>query len=716
MGYRSNIKHKLVLAIAAAQLGVVGVPVFAQDSQEGSGAGQRALEEVVVTARKREESMQSVPIAVTALDAATLEARQIGAVEDLGRAVPNLLTTPASGSPTNTRIFMRGLGQGESSQPTAESAVGLYIDDVYVARSNGANIGLYDIERIEVLRGPQGSLYGRNSTTGAIKVVTRKPTAEPDFSLRLSTGELDNIGGKLSGSVAVGSDWAAGVSAMYFEQGGYISRIDSTSGEQQETGLNAREYGGVRATLSRLVQDDFSADLSVYYFTDDGDASYITPMDAATGAPLFDGDLYATGTSAPQFATADQFGFSANLAREFGEFTLRSITAYRNVENDNLIDISGRDSWYIDTQVDSAQFSQEIQLLGSAFEQRLDWLAGLYYLSEQSDSLTTNTISQFIQSTQDYTVETDSQALFGQATWHASDIIDLTLGLRYTRDDKTFDGSTESNIIFQNGANRLRKSFDDVTPKFGVDIQATDEMMMYASVAKGFKAGGFQGRALNADDQLVPYDAEQVWTYEAGIKSEWLQNRLRFNANYFLNQFKDLQLNSLNIQAGGGTVIQNAAEAEVDGIEMELTYMASDRLFVVANYATAWGDYEELAANVSGVTLDSELPGTPRVNASIGVEHSTSFSAGELLWGLDYQHTSEVQPGASTSPLVEVPRLDLFNGFVKFTDAGERWSVGLFGTNLGDKAYHYTGFTFSSFEAVYAASPRLIKAVVDYRF
>ncbi|MFV8784350.1 TonB-dependent receptor [Microbulbifer sp. SA54] len=716
MSYRSNIKKKLVLAIAAAQLGAAASVAFAEETPQRTEAGQAALEEVVVTARKRAESMQSVPIAVTALDAGALEARQISAVEDLGRAVPNLLTTPASGSPTNTRIFMRGLGQGESSQPTAESAVGLYIDDVYVARSNGANIGLYDIERIEVLRGPQGSLYGRNSTTGAIKVVTRKPTAEPDLSLRISTGELDNIGGKLSGSVAVGSDWAAGVSAMYFEQGGYVSRMDAGSGEKLESGLNARDYGGVRATLSRLQQDDFSADLSVYYFTDEGDASYITPMDAATGAPLFDGDIYATGTSKPQFATADQFGFNANLERELGDVTLRSITAYRSVENENLIDISGRDSWYIDTRVDSAQLSQELQLLGSAFEQRLDWLAGLYYLQEDSDSLTTNTISQFIQSTQDYTVETDSHALFGQATWHASDVVDLTFGLRYTRDDKLFDGSTESNIIFQNGANRLRKSFEDVTPKLGLDIQATDEMMVYASVAKGFKAGGFQGRALNADDQLVPYDAEQVWTYEVGVKSEWLQNRLRLNANYFLNQFEDLQLNSLNIQAGGGTVIQNAAEAEVDGIELEMTYMASDRLYIVANYATAWGGYESLAANVSGVTLDSELPGTPRVNSSIGVEHSTSFAAGELLWGLDYQHTSEVQPGASTSALVEVPRLDLFNGFIKFTDAGERWSLGLFGTNLSDKEYHYTGFTFSSFEAVYAASPRVIKAVVDYRF
>lgn len=716
MSHRSNLKKKLALTIAALQFGAAGTAAYAQEAAQNTVAERTALEEVVVTARKRAESMQSVPIAVTALDASTLEARQIGAVEDLGRAVPNLLTTPSSGSPTNTRIFMRGLGQGESSQPTAESAVGLYVDDVYVARSNGANIGLYDIERIEVLRGPQGSLYGRNSTTGAIKVVTRKPTAEPDLSLRISTGELDNIGGKLSGSAAVGSDWAAGVSAMYFEQGGYVSRMDAGSGETLESGLNARDYGGLRATLSRIEQGEFTADFSVYYFTDEGDASYITPMDAATRKPLFDGDLYATGTSRAQFATADQFGVSADLGRELGDITLRSISAYRNVANDNLIDISGRDSWYIDTQVDSAQFSQEVQLLGSAFEQRLDWLAGLYYLSEQSDALTTNTISQFIESTQDYTVETDSRALFGQATWHTSETVDLTLGLRYTRDDKLFDGSTESNMIFQNGSNRLRKTFEDVTPKLGVDIQASDEMMVYASVAKGFKAGGFQGRALNADDQLVPYDAEQVWTYEAGLKSEWLQSRLRFNANYFLNQFKDLQLNSLNIQAGGGTVIQNAAEAEVDGVELELTYLATDRLFLIANYATAWGGYEELASNVSGVTLDSELPGTPRVNGSIAVEHSTSFAAGELLWGLDYQHTSETQPGASTSSLVEVPRLDLFNGFVKFTDAGERWSLGLFGTNLGNKAYHYTGFTFSSFEAVYAASPRVIKAVVDYRF
>ncbi|GAA5526033.1 vitamin B12 transporter BtuB [Microbulbifer aestuariivivens] len=709
MSNPSIIKKPLALVIAALQLGAVGT-AYAQQDQ---GRSATSLEEVVVTARKREESLQSVPIAVTALDSAALESRQISAVEDLGRAVPNLLTTPASGSPTNTRIFMRGLGQGESSQPTAESAVGLYIDDVYVARSNGANIGLYDIERIEVLRGPQGSLYGRNSTTGAIKVVTRKPTGEQDFDLSLSAGELDNKGVRISASAPLSSDWAAGVSAMYFEQGGYITRRDMESEAKIESDLNAREYGGVRTSLSRTVQDGFTADLSAYYFTDDGEASYITPMDAETGQPYFNGDFYSTGSNLPQFARADQYGASANLSWELGDITLRSVTAYRNVENDNLIDISGRNSWYIDTEVDSSQISQELQLLGSAFAERVDWIAGVYLLREESDSLTTNALGPIL-STQDYTVETDSQALFGQATLHASEIVDLTLGLRYTRDDKQFDGTTNSNMLFENGSNRLSETFDDVTPKLGIDVQATDEMLIYASVAKGFKAGGFQGRALNAGDQEVLYDAEQVWTYEAGIKSEWLQNRLRLNANYFMNQFEDLQLNSLN--PGGGTVIQNAAEAEVDGIEVELTYMATDRLYVVANYATAWGAYKELADNVSGVTLDSELPGTPEVNASIGVEHSFSFAAGELLWGLDYQHTSEVQPGASTSALVEVPSLDLFNGFVKFTDADDRWSVGLFGTNLGDKAYHYTGFTFSSFEAVYAASPRMIKAVVDYRF
>ena len=715
----SKIRNAIRVVNKSIVSGSVGALVLITSNAALAQQGARvALEEVIVTARKRSENLQTVPISVTTLSAEALENRQITAVEDLGRSVPNLVTTPASGSPTNIRVFMRGLGQGESSQPTAEAAVGLYIDDVYVARSNGANIGMYDIERIEVLRGPQGTLYGRNSTTGAIKVVTKKPTAEKDLSIRASYGELDSVELKVTGSSAISDDWAAGFSAIYADQDGYIDRYNLSTEEKIEDGLNARDYSGARLALSRLVDDVFSADFSLYYFTDDGDASYVTPMDATTNAPLINGDLYTTGTTDKQFAEADQYGASSNLAWQLSEdLTLKSITAYRDVENNSLIDISGQNSWYIDTEIDSYQFSQEFQLLGSAINGRLDWIGGFFYMYEESDSVTTNILAGGrITSTQDYTVETDSYAVFGQGTYHVTDALDITLGLRYTLDEKSFDGSTESSAIFTNGANKVDEDFDAVTPKISVDYQVNNNIMVYASIAEGFKAGGFQGRALNAEDQLATYEAEEVLTYEAGIKSEWLDTRLRVNATYFLNEFEDLQLNSLNVEAGGGTIIQNAAEAEVDGIELEVTYVANDNLLLFVNHATAWDDYKKLSDNVSGVTLDSSLPATPTTNTKLGAEYSIDLANGELLLGFDYQRTSKAEPGASTSELVTVPRLNIYNGFIKYTSARQNWNVGLYGTNLGDKEYHYTGFTFSSFESVYVASPRVIKGVVNYRF
>lgn len=692
------------------------VPLGLFTSSVAAQSGAISLEEVVVTARKRTESLQSVPIAVTALSPLELENRQIEAVTDLGRVVPNLTTTQASGSPTNTRIFLRGLGQGESSQPTAESAVGMYIDDVYISRSNGANIGLHDLEQIEVLRGPQGTLYGRNSTTGAIKITTRKPTAEPDMNIRLTAGELGTRGASLLGSRELWSGWAGGVSAFFDSQDGYMDRYDLGSGRRTESDLNARESGGGRLKLSRVNADNLSVDINAYYFFDDSDASYVTPMSRTTGEPLINGDIYATATSDEQFADADQYGASINLGWSVSDVDFRSITAYRSVGNDVFIDISGTDAWYIDTEVDSYQVTQEFQVLGSTFEQRVDWIGGLFLMYEDSDSWTRNLINAFVDSVQDYSVTTESYALFGQANWHATSDLDLTLGLRYTLDRKTFDGSTLSNVAFENGANEVSDDFSDVSPKFGIDYTVSEDMLLYAYAAKGFKAGGFQGRALNAADQLEPYDAEDVWTYEVGFKSEWLNRKLRLNASYFLNQFDNLQLNSLNLAAGGGTIIQNAAEAEVDGVELEVNFLPFEHLSLFASYATAWGEYKSLAASVSGVTLDSELPGTPQVNGKLGGEFRWPLSGGELQFGLDYQHTSKSAPGASTSPLVEIPPLDLFNGYVRYASAGDDWSFGVYGTNLGDKEYHYTGFTFSSFESIYAARPRIVRAELTLNF
>lgn len=698
----SQNKPWVIVALAAATA-LPAIPVYA------------ALEVVNVTARKRTESMQTVPIAVTAISAEQIQNRQITAVEDLGRSVPNLITTQSSGSPTNTRVFMRGLGQNESTQPTAESAVGLYIDDVYIARSNGANIGLYDVERIEVLRGPQGTLYGRNSTVGAMKIVTKKPSEDADLSLRIGYGSRDHQEYKVAGSIPFSDSWAGGFSVVGTKYDGYMDEYDALTGDRESTDLNARKYGGARFALSTIGDGDFQADFSVYAFKDDGDGNYATPLDPTTGKPV-DNDLYLTLTSREQSAEADQWGGSANLSWDLSEnLTLKSITGYRNVDNTGLIDISGRNSWYIETDVSSYQLSQEFQLQGSVGES-FDWITGIYYLHEESESWSENTISGFISSVQDYEVETDSYAAFGEGTFHVTDRFDMTVGLRYSIDDKSFDGSTNSNLIFSNGSNKLSDDFEDWTSRVSFNYQATDNAMLFASYATGFKAGGFQGRAFNAEDQLAVYDPETVTTYEAGFKSDWLNQTLRVNGTYYYNNFKDLQLNSLN-PVGGGTIVENAAEAVVDGIELEVSYAPTDSWYFFLNQATAWGEYREVGDLASGVTKDSELANTPTANTKLGAEYTLFISdVGSLTFGVDYQHTSATNPGASTSENVRIPRLDLFNGFIRYSGRDDKWDLGIYGTNLGDKEYHYTGFTFGSFESMYAAAPRTVKAVFNIHF
>jgi iron complex outermembrane receptor protein len=684
-------------------------------------AGFAAVEEMIVTAEHREANLQEVPIAVSALSETMIENRNIQEVDNIGPNVPNLLTTKSSSSPANVRVFMRGLGQSESMMPTAEGTVGMYVDDAYVARTNGSNQKLLDVERVEVLRGPQGTLYGRNTISGAMKFVTRKPNDEARLDVSATGGiysknDAATAEAKISGATPVGGGWGIGGAAIYSDQEGYMERYSAPNTPTGET-VGDRSYYGGRAQVSYFGSDFFDVDISVAATKDESDALYVTPLNPDSTA-LTGGDLYTTLTSQDQFADANQINGNATLVWHFNSFDLKSITSVRDIENNSFIDISGQDSWYITTFIDTQQISQEIQVLGSAFDDRFDWIMGGFYMHEDSDVDSNNLIAGRFTNQQIYNTKLDSYAVFGQATWRFAEQIGLTLGGRYTVDDKSFDGEViaAGPPSWQSGSTSQSEDWNEFTPKIGLDYQVNDATLLYASASKGFQAGGFQARAFSITDLDNTFDPTTVWTYEMGAKMDMLDDRVRLNAAFFHNDFDDLQINSLNAEAGGGTIVQNAAEATVHGFEFELSTNPVDGLNLFATLATAWSDYQELddAALAGRVELGDDLPGTPELTASLGGDYSFAVGQGEMSIGADYYHQKKHQPGTSTSPTIQVPTIDIINAYVRYTTPGESWDFTLAGKNLTDEEYFFTGFSFNSFESAYAADPARIMLTAQY--
>ncbi|MCP4625998.1 MAG: TonB-dependent receptor, partial [bacterium] len=675
---------------------------------------------VTVTAQRRIEKIQDTPVAVTAYTGTSLSEVQLFETSDLAFKVPNLSISPSASILSNIRIFMRGLGQSESIMPTAESAVGLYFDDVYLGRLNGANFKLFDIERIEILRGPQGTLYGRNTVTGAIKFYSRPPDQESRLNFSAGYGSQNKIEFQASGNSGFADEaWAANFALAYSDTDGFTDRYSAPS-VKIESKLGDLKYKGGRLSLRYLYSDTFDALGSLNVISDDGDANYMTPLSPGPNPqPLTGSDLYSTMTSQEQSAKTDQVFGSLNLTWRLDGFDIKSISGFRTVDNTRFVDISGQDIWYIDTDVDGVQWSQELQVSGLSLEDSLNWIVGIYYLYEDSDADSFNSLSGgMLTSRQAYTVTTDSYAAFGQVSYDFIERLTLTVGWRYSSDLKDFDGSTaNTGGLWVDGSATQSERFSSWTPKVGAEYRWQDNILIYGSYSEGFKAGGFQGHAFNASDLSTHYSPETTKTTEAGLKSDFLDDRLRVNFNYYYNDFEDMHMNGLNQAVGGGTVIQNAAEARVHGIELEIAVAPYKSLSIFANLGTATGEYKKLSPDILNVTIDSDIANMPKFTSNLGFHHHIQVSnLGEIMFGADYQHTDSFHPGAKNSDTTKVPTVDLFNAFIKYISADQNWDIALYGKNLTDEEYHYTGFSFSSFDSVLPAAPLTLKVVAGFRF
>lgn len=718
--FAEGLKMNRMYTLGTVLLLPAATSAWAQEPQSDFG-----LAEIVVTAERREASLQSVPVAVSALTAESLQNRQVTESSDLQRVVPSLKMTSNITTPTTLSPSLRGSTVQDASVVVAESPFGIYIDDVYVGRLNGNNATLADIERVEVLRGPQGTLYGRNTLAGAIKFISRTPGEDSWLTASVGAGDWGQYRGNFSAGGQLGeSDWAGSLAAQYNNKDG-----------QFENQLTGRETGRERnfATRGKLRYtgiENFDAVLSVSYARSKNDSLQLFPgttcVDPADPAnckapanrqftsddvtPLSSGYykvLTPTLTGAPAPFTADpssetdQLISSVNLSYDLGALTLRSITGFVNTKDVFSTDLSGVGFVMGASDSNSDQFTQELQLQGLAFDDRMNFILGAFYLNEKSTQdfawifVTPSATSQI-------DAETSSYSLFGQADYKITDALKATVGLRWTKDEKEFDMALQQlpTIIFPGGRTApvsLKNEYDAWTPKFGLDYtfqptEVVDSLMTYVSAAKGFKSGGYNGIALfSLDDATLPYFPEENWTYEVGVKTDLLDSKLRVNAAYFYDEISDLQLNA-TVNGGASFPVQNAGDVTIQGLELEITALPVRGLSVFANLAFMDGKFDRLTANsapqqaIAAFGADPTPPQIPDYTFTLGFDYGIDVplgaDGGRVSFGADWFRSDDYVLAATNDFIVS--GYDRLNGFVAL-GVGDAWEARLSVKNISDE-------------------------------
>jgi iron complex outermembrane recepter protein len=699
-------------------------------------SGYQGLEEVIVTARKREESVQNTPVSMVAVDAKGLKDRSIDTFGRLGEIAPNIEINGGipNGGGSATQIFIRGIGQDDYSFPN-EPGVGLYIDDVYVSRSAAADFGFMDVERIEILRGPQGTLYGRNTIGGAVKVVTKKPTGSNSGELGVTVGRYNRADIYANYDFALSPDVAMKAAVATFNRDGLgTNLIGQDLGEDDE--LDARV--GLRWNVTDTTEVLLSAD----YMRQEqagpaGSMVRFDPLDPTTdflingllAAPVAaeynlqspadvygsayvrtlddcDKCVYNSGGTVETRDDAEIFGASLTVNTAWGDVDMKSITAVRDYDIDIRRDSEHTpfDIVQVDNPETFTQLTQEFQWSGSLANGKLDYVVGAFGLLEDGDSeLYAPLLSGLYAAVgADLTafIETEydafSVAAYAEATYALSDKLAITFGGRLTHDDKEYVyglSRPESGAV-PLPPETLSESWTEFLPKLGIEYQLEDDLLLFANASSGYKAGGYNSRALSG---IAPkaFDPEYVDVYELGFKSTLANNTFILNGALFYNDYTDIQLLAV-LDLGGGnveTVIENAGEATIIGGELEFQWAPTAALNFSGGVGFLNAEYDEVGASAAsaGILDSNELINAPEISANLAAEYRLYLPMGEIALRTDLVYRDEQYRDAVNTPELKADAYTLWNGRVTWSSPDERWEVAGFVTNITDEIFVTNG-------------------------
>ena len=690
----------------------------AQSSAPPPGFG---VEDIVVTAQKRSERLQEVPIAVTAITAETLLDRHVTNLLGLSGLAPGL-QIKTDDNAANPRIFIRGVGVNDFNPSTA-SAVGIYVDGVYVASPLAQLASFFDLQQVEVLRGPQGTLFGRNTTGGAINVITRKPsdTLEADGAFEYGRFNSVNLTGGVGGPLVAGK-LSVRVAGLYARDDGYT--VNRLTGER---GNNTNRWA-LRGALRWTPADNVTDDLKVSYNRSRGGSilaynrSLLPQTEAATGpdglcAPnfytsgqctnvlgyantsknLYEGDYSFMGRD-----KLDLFTAANTLTWDFGAASLISVTGWQDAKRDDQEETDANPIPIITASYIARQktFSQELRLQSNG-RTRLRYVAGAYFAY---DDLNNNSQYDILRALRDPTPEnpsgadpansialfgwplqqkTHSYAVFGQLDYDLTSQLSVTAGLRYSIDDKDFHYFSNA----ENGTIPIftfdgSKSFKSLSGRFGLQYRPSSDILLYASYNRGTKSGGFFSGQTTDPADLGPYRDEKVNAYEIGAKTEWLDHTLRANFSAFYYDYKDLQVYT-TVERGLITVqlFTNASAARIYGGEAELQMTPAKGLNVAIGLSLLSAKYRDFVSagnDFSGNTL----PSAPAVSLTGSVNYEHPLPLGGLVAQLDYTFRSQIFFDTANTARLRDPSRFYLNGQLGWRLADGRYEIGVWGRNI----------------------------------
>ncbi|CAI8756949.1 TonB-dependent receptor [Pseudomonas chlororaphis] len=707
--------HRLTLAVslsAGVSLNLAGLSAHAEE-----GSDKAALPVVTVTAEHHAEDLQKAPLAISAFDEKALEDKQIKSIRDLSGQVPNLTLSRQSISYSAQTYGIRGIGE---TDPIQEAAVAVYADDLYIPRAISSMLDFNDVERVEVLRGPQGTLYGRNSSAGAIRVITRDPTQETRGFLELGAGNYDARNGRLliSGPL-VDNTLFGSFSAIRLSRDGTVS--NPTRGKD----VNNVDIQSYRGKL-RYKPDDspWDVQLTLAGTFDRGDTTSYTPFDANGRF-----DKFKSYSSLDPKNRLDQGSSVLRAIYAIDDhLNLKSVTAYSAFHQPVDYDNSGQAALIQNNLILYKQdyATQEFQLNGDYDD--FSFSTGLYLYREQFDAERDNLTysvarNRVIGQGQYSTTRTESYALYGQGSYRITPQLSLIAGLRFTREHKNFEYDNyaiDSNrrITGTNFSADSSKSWQSTSPKLGFEYAWTPHLNQYAYVAKGFKAGGYDNRAPTRAAAEQAFSPEDVTTWETGFKGDFFDRRLRANLALFYNDYKDLQTNAYD-PALGVSLRTNVGQAHTYGVELETLSALTNDLQLTFNLGYLQSQYDDFE-NASGAGVDAngkQLVFSPRWNTSVGLNYTLPAGLpGTWLAGTDAQFQTKSYANALNDDIQEIPRQTFWNANTRYISGDGHWTTTLAVKNLLDRAYPQSvGYVPSSGARYYAVNdPRTLLLSVRY--
>tara|TARA_R110000787_G_scaffold282842_1_gene394979 strand:+ start:7229 stop:9601 length:2373 start_codon:yes stop_codon:yes gene_type:complete len=732
-----------VLVMAAMLSGGIGwtVPAMAQNgaAQDAAADASDDSGEIIVTARRREERLVDVPIAVTSFSGDQLTRTGAINITELAQSAPNVTLEASRGTNSTLSAFIRGIGQ-QDPVSGFEQGVGIYLDDVYLNRPQAAVLDIYDVERIEVLRGPQGTLYGRNTIGGAVKYVTKSLPQEFSLKARGTYGTYDQADGVVTASAPISDLMRIGGSVARLSRGGFGKNLTNGLDNYNKdiwAGRAAFEMGGYDQPALIRLTGDYTRDKSAPR----GGHRLIPGL--VSGAPVLD-DVFDTrgGLNTPK-QDIESYGLALNVTAELTDtLTLRSISAWRKDTSETPIDFDALPAQDIDTPsiFRNEQTSQEFQLLYD--NGPLNGMIGAYYLGAKADTLFDAHLFTTVAGLAAFTeaaVDTETYAVFGDFTYDLSEQLSLSLGGRYTWDERKADILRQNYLgggspVFGGagvpaGAPSTnftgKANFKKFTPRASVSFKPTPDHNIYASYSQGFKGGGFDPRGIgvNAPDldgngvrsdaevsQFLSFRPEKVDSYEVGYKGSLMDGALYIALAGFYADYTDVQIpGSVACNVSGLPsfcgVVSNAGRARFKGVELETNARLArdfltpgDRLGFAGSLGYIDAKYREYITDIGGVPTDvaefRKVQNTPKFTASGTINYETPVGDGDINFSTTVSYRSKTNQFERPNPYLDQSGFALWDASLVYTAPEGRWSLGVHGKNLLDKEYKTSGYTF----------------------